>query len=209
MEAEQTGGLVLCGGRSQRMGRPKHLLPFGGQTLLERVLSVVTGCVGDVAVVAANGQSLPQLDAAVRVVCDAEPDLGPLSGLAAGLTAMADACDAVFVSSCDAPFLKPEFIREMLSRLGPHDIAIVRDEEHFHPLAAVYRTRIAPTVQGLVTARRLRPIFLLEECDAAIVTARDLDTIDPGLESLRNMNTPEDYHTALAEAGLPPEACHD
>ena len=37
----QVGGVVLCGGESKRMGRSKALLPFGRETMLQRVASVL------------------------------------------------------------------------------------------------------------------------------------------------------------------------
>ena len=32
------GGIVLCGGQSQRMGQPKAWLPFGGELMLPRIV---------------------------------------------------------------------------------------------------------------------------------------------------------------------------
>ena len=55
------GGVVLCGGRSSRMGRPKASLPFAGETMLARVVGVLGGVVSPVVVVAASGQDVPQL----------------------------------------------------------------------------------------------------------------------------------------------------
>jgi molybdopterin-guanine dinucleotide biosynthesis protein A len=48
--------IVLCGGRSQRMDRDKARLPFGGETMLERVVGVVSRVVGEVWVAAREGQ---------------------------------------------------------------------------------------------------------------------------------------------------------
>ena len=61
-----TGGIVLCGGRSERMGRPKVMLPFGPETMLQRVVRLVGAVGGPVVAVAAAGQELPELDAAIR-----------------------------------------------------------------------------------------------------------------------------------------------
>ena len=49
-------GLILCGGFSQRMGRDKASLPFGGETLLERIIGVVRQVVDEVWLVAREGQ---------------------------------------------------------------------------------------------------------------------------------------------------------
>ncbi|HUR55514.1 MAG TPA: NTP transferase domain-containing protein, partial [Gemmataceae bacterium] len=64
----QTAGIVLCGGRSSRMGRAKAWLPFGGETMLQRVVRVVGEVVSPVVVVAAAGQDVPPLPVGVRIV---------------------------------------------------------------------------------------------------------------------------------------------
>src|SRR5215468_6125150 len=40
-DSSGVSAIILAAGSSQRMGRPKQLLPLGGKTLLEHVLSVV------------------------------------------------------------------------------------------------------------------------------------------------------------------------
>jgi molybdopterin-guanine dinucleotide biosynthesis protein A len=42
------GGIVLCGGRSTRMGRPKLSLPFGPETMLQRVLRILSEVVAPI-----------------------------------------------------------------------------------------------------------------------------------------------------------------
>src|SRR5947207_754248 len=107
----RTGGVVLCGGRSSRMGAPKAWLPFGDELMLPRVVRIVGEAIGQVVVVAAPGQDVPPLPGDVRVVRDEVEGRGPLGGLAAGLAALEGEADAVYLSSCDVPLLKPEFVR--------------------------------------------------------------------------------------------------
>ena len=45
------GAVILCGGRSTRMGRDKATLPFGDATLLERVVAILQPLVDEVTVV--------------------------------------------------------------------------------------------------------------------------------------------------------------
>src|SRR5688572_12132394 len=103
------GGIVLCGGKSQRMGRPKAWLPFLGESMLSRVVRLLRQVVDPVVVVAAPGQKLPPLRAEVTVIRDKHEGKGPLAGIAAGLHALAGKVDAAYVSSCDVPLLQPAF----------------------------------------------------------------------------------------------------
>ncbi len=198
------GGIVLCGGQSSRMGRPKHLLPFGPETLLERVVRRMQAVVSPIVVVAAQGQDLPPLPNSVLIARDDVPGMGPLAGLAAGLQMMRSHREAAFVSSCDAPFLEPAFIRRMLLELEGDDLAIPREETYYHPLAAVYRTSLEQAIRELIAENRLRPFFLIERCRAKVVDVEDLRSADPLLVSLRNTNHPDEYLQALRDAGFEP-----
>ncbi|MEX0704892.1 MAG: molybdenum cofactor guanylyltransferase [Planctomycetales bacterium] len=195
-------GIILCGGKSSRMGRPKLSLPFGRQTLLERAVGTLAQVVSPVVVVAARRQELPRLPPDVLVARDEHEALGPLAGLAAGLAALPPEVDAAYASSCDVPFLRPAFVRRIIHRLGERELAIPRDGKFHHPLAAVYRTSLLPRIRRLLAEERLRPLFLVEESDAAIVEVDELREVDPELESLWNLNTPEEYAAALRRAGF-------
>jgi molybdopterin-guanine dinucleotide biosynthesis protein A len=196
----KVGGIVLCGGQSKRMGRPKAWLPFAGEIMLPRVVRLLREVVQPIVVVAAPHQDLPPLPDDVILARDEEKGRGPLQGLAAGLTALKDRADAAYLSSCDVPFLRPAFVRRLIDLLGEHDICVPRVGEFHHPLAAIYRLRVAGTVAKLLAENRLRPVFLFEAVPTRIVEAPELADIDPAFQTLRNLNTPEDYKRALAEA---------
>src|SRR5205823_4798639 len=155
----KVGGIVLCGGQSSRMGRPKAWLPFGGELMLPRVVRLLSEVVSPIIVVAAPGQDLPPLSEVVQVVRDEVEGRGPLQGLLAGLTALDGLSDAAYLSSCDVPFLQRDFVRHVIGLLGNDDIAVPKVGEYHHPLAAVYRLSIRPVVEKLLRENRLRPVF--------------------------------------------------
>jgi molybdenum cofactor guanylyltransferase len=204
------GGIVLCGGRSSRMGHSKALLPFGPERLLTRTVRLLGEVVAPIVVVAAADQELGDLPHGVIVARDREPHLGPLSGILGGLTALDGRVPAAYVTGCDTPFLSPSLVRHLIGLLGDHEA--VAAVEHVngralpHPLSAVYRLGVRPHVEQLLSAGRLRASELLEQVDALLVAVKELQPIDPGLRSLRNLNYPEDYRQALQEAGFSPPA---
>lgn len=193
----RVAGIVLCGGNSRRMGRAKHLLPFGSEPMLHRVLRLVGQAVQPVVLVAAPGQVLPDLPPHVPVVYDRRPGLGPLEGIAAGLARLEGEADAAFVTGCDAPLLRPAFIRRMIELLEGWEIAVPHAGGFDHPLAAVYRTRVLPVAETLLASGRVRPLFLFDQVPTRRVAPEELASVDPELESLRNLNRPEDYAAAL------------
>ncbi len=200
--SQSVGGIVLCGGRSSRMGRPKLTLQFGNEPMLARVVRILRTTVNPVVVVAAPGQEVPRLPSDVRILRDEHEHLGPLAGMSVGLQALAGEVEAAFVTSCDVPLLMPEFIAEMIRRLSGHELAVPKEGDFHHPLAAVYRTSLAERASQLVATQRLRPLFLIQASDSVEVSVDELRAVDPELQSLRNLNRPEDYEAALRLAGL-------
>jgi len=185
-------GIVLAGGRSSRMGTPKAWLDWHGSSLLRRTCGVVArGVGGPVVVVRAPGQDLPELPEGVRVVEDAREGQGPLQGLLAGLEAV-DA-DVAFAASTDMPFLHPRFVAAVCAAARDADVAVPHLGGYRQPLAAAYRTALAPLVGELVGDGRMKPAFLFERCET-----RWLDDL-PHPESVRNLNVRDDYDAALAE----------
>jgi molybdopterin-guanine dinucleotide biosynthesis protein A len=187
------------------MGRPKAWLPFGDELMLPRVVRVLRGVVDPVVVVAAEGQDVPPLPAGVEMVRDEIEEKGPLGGLAAGLAALEGRADAAYLSACDAPFLKPEFVRRVVGLLADGAVAVPRVGDFVHPLAAVYHLSVRDEAQKLLAADRLRLLDLLDGVRTRVIQPHELTAVDPDLRSLRNVNTPADYEAALRElAARPP-----
>ena len=196
------GGIVLCGGRSTRMGVPKATLPFGPETMLQRVVRLLDTVIGPIVVVAARDQQLPELPDKVIKAVDEREQRGPLEGLRAGLKALPSSVDAAYVTSCDVPLLVPAFATRMIELLGDHDIAVMEIDGFPHPLSAVYRRSTLLQVESLLEKDKLRPVFLFEAVRTRRVRPEEMTVVDPELRTLRNLNTPDDYREALSEAGL-------
>lgn len=199
-------GIVLAGGRSSRMGTPKAALEWHGSTLLRRTAGILSRVSdGPVLVVRAAGQPLPELPGNVEVVDDPREGMGPVQGLAAGLAATAGRAEIAFVCSTDMPFLHPAFVRRVLRAADQGaDVALPIARGYPQPLAAAYRTKLAPVAERLVLQGRLRPAFLFDECvvtrldEAALCADPVLAALDPDLDSVVNINEPADYAEARA-----------
>jgi len=200
------GGIVLCGGKSTRMGVPKATLPFGPETMLQRVVRLLGTVVSPIVVVAAREQSLPELPDDVKITWDEREQRGPLEGLRAGLKALPNSVEVAYITSCDVPLLEPAFVTRMVELLGDHDIAVMEIDGFPHPLSAVYRRDTLPHVQDLLENNKLRPVFLFDAVRTRRVRPEEMLSVDPQLRTLRNLNTREDYLAALSEAGFSTES---
>jgi molybdopterin-guanine dinucleotide biosynthesis protein A len=201
------GAVVLCGGTSRRMGQDKASLPFGPETLLARAVRLVGEVAQPVVVVAAPEQRLPDLPDKTRIARDSVAGRGPLQGIAVGLAALASEARYAFVFPTDAPLLAPAFVRRMHQLCEGHEVTVPRLDGRYQVLAAVYATRLHELADELLRADQQRLVALLDRVDvhavsrATLLTDEALRRADPDLNSLRNLNTWDDYQAALAQAG--------
>ena len=208
IKVEQLAGIVLCGGRSRRMGQEKYRLSFAGETLLQRICRIVQPEVSRILIVAAVDQEIPQSESNIQVLRDEIPDAGPLAGIAQALTylqTMEGAPAAAFVTSCDVPLLKPELIRLLRNQLTEEfDAVVVRDPNFAYPLCAIYRITAAVTAVRLITSGQHRAAGLSENLRTRWVPLELIRTVDQNLDSLLNCNTPEDYEKVVQLFGSAP-----
>lgn len=193
----------MCGGRSSRMVADKALLPFGNETMLERVARIVGSIVDpqQIVVVAAKNQQLPILPNTIKIVRDSDEYQGPLAALACGLAALPNV-DTAFVTGCDAPLLSPKLIEYLFAQLGDVDAVVPQDVDRMCPLCAVYRTTILSAIERRVMTDDRSLHGLISQLNANRIPVESLRAVDPQLDSLRNVNSQEDYVAALAAAGL-------
>lgn len=186
-------GVVLAGGKSQRMGTDKAVLRFGEATLLERVVERVRACCDPVFVVASRPGCYSHLG--LTALVDRWAGLGPLAGLDAGLRACPGGYAAVV--ACDLPFVRPKFLQGLARQAQGAD-AVVPVTDRPHPLCAVYHRRVADVAEVLLRAGGGSLRDLLARLQVRYVPEEALRRWDPDLDSLLNVNTPEDYAQALA-----------
>jgi len=191
----ERGAVLLCGGRSSRMGRPKAWLPWRGRPMAAHVVSVLQEVVDEVVVVRSAELDPPPLPAEARVVRDEWPAQGPLAGLATGLARARS--ELLFATSTDVPWLTPAFVEAVLA---PGRAAAVVSGGFVQPLAAAYPRCAAPLARRQIEAGRRRPRDLLEALDYTPLAPEAL----PDPRALEGFNTPDEYLAAVAEDGATP-----
>jgi molybdopterin-guanine dinucleotide biosynthesis protein A len=154
--------------------------------------------------VGAPDQDLPALPPGVERHADPVEGRGPVQGIAVGLAAVEARAELAFVCSVDMPFLHPAFVRRVLAGLEPDvDIALPVARGYRQPLAAAYRTVLAGPIATWLDEGVRRPGQVFERCrvrtldEAWLLADPDLARADPDLDSLTNVNDPDDYAEAL------------
>ena len=180
-------GVVLCGGRSSRMGFDKATVRFEGETLLHRALARLdTVC--DPVMVAPGDRALTLSGRAS--VPDAAPDSGPLGGLVMALRASPHRLLAVV--AVDLPWVDPDLISLLADSIGDHDVAVCETSHGIEPLHAVYATSILPAAEAALRSddRSLR--HLIARSNARYLSEGEWRAAGISDAFTRNVNTPED-----------------
>jgi molybdenum cofactor cytidylyltransferase len=130
----ETGAIILAAGESKRLGRPKQIVRFAGQTLLEQTVTTALASRIDTAIVVlgANSSTCEQSlrTYPVQIVVNESWWEGISSSIKAGLKSLESHAESVFDSvlflTCDQPFLTVNLINDLLAEFrtnGPQIVA--------------------------------------------------------------------------------------
>lgn len=191
------GVAVLAGGASMRMGANKALLRPrpDGLTMIETVVARLSEAgLAPHLLVTNSPQDFAFLD--IPTVPDDIPGAGPLGGLYTALNHLTD--ERTLVVACDMPLLNPALLRYMASLHTKADVLAPRwidAEGHLHTetLYAIYSRRCIEPIRKRIEAGKLKVRALLEDVSVEYVDQEELRCYDPGLESFRNINTPQEW----------------
>ena len=194
-------GLVLAGGRSTRMHTDKAALLYGGRSQLERAMALIAPHVTRAYVSVRADQSTDPLRARFPQIRDAHENLGPIAGLLAAQASHPEA--AWLMLACDLPLLDELTLAHLVRSRAPERVATAYRSSHDglpEPLCAIWEPRSAAPLAAYVASGRQCPRRFLLGADTCLI-----DGPNPG--ALDNINTPEEYRSAMTT--LAPEATAD
>ena len=183
--------LVLAGGDSRRMGRPKAWLEVGDTTLLRYVVERLAPAFSEVMVSFAEPEQLEE-PVPYRIVFDRKRSTGPLAGLEAGLVAARN--DVIFAVACDMPYVTQEVAQMAVAAARGCDAAIPRIDGRPEPVCGAYRRTALPFITGALNSGRLKTADIAGDLDVTW-----LEGLDPA--AFRSLNTPQDlerFHVEFA-----------
>lgn len=180
--------LVLAGGQSRRMGRPKPWIEVGDTVLLRYVVGQLAPAFSEVVVSFAEPEQMEQ-HVPYRVVFDRKQSAGPLAGLEAGL--MAAHHEVMFAVACDMPYVTRSVAELAVAAARNCDAAIPRHEGLFEPVCGAYRKTALPAIVGALDAGNYVAHDVAEYLDVTW-----LEGLDPA--QFESLNTPSDLERFLA-----------
>ena len=185
-------GLVLAGGRSERMQTDKGALHYHGLDQRQHTAEVLREFCPDVRV-SVRADQAAELPAGLTALPDTFLGLGPLGGLLSAF--QADPNAAWLVLACDLPFLTRDTLEYLVMNRQPARMATsFRSpwDEFPEPLISIWEPRSY--------GQLLRFLSLGYSCPRKALINSDIELLAPPVPAeLRNVNTPEERAAAQRE----------
>jgi molybdopterin-guanine dinucleotide biosynthesis protein A len=194
---------ILIGGRSSRLGRDKAFVNLAGKTLMQHAVDAVSEGLepSRVTAVAANASqfAIGAIVADVPFIFDLHENRGPLAGLHAAL-AYAET-PWIFILACDYPFLSPEFINVLSSKVDDKYGCVVPEQNdgRLQPLCGFYKVSVAmPIVEEVIEEPRVPPPMheIVSGLTPRIVRFDEYSHLDNADRLFVNINTLDDLRSA-------------
>ena len=162
ISADQITGLILAGGRAQRMGGiDKGLISFHGQALIESAIQALKNQVGQI-LINANRNITKYSTYGYPVIVDEAPDFsGPLAGFYAGLKT----CKTPYLvtSPCDSPLMPPDLCAKLAEEMegGNYQLVYASTQEvngkiWAQPVFCLMRSDVESSLKGFLSKGDLK-----------------------------------------------------
>jgi len=193
---EYRGAIILAGGDSRRLGRPKALLEFNGQTLISLMVERLGSIFSDITLVTDRPELYRDLPVYLTGDLLQREEKSPLRGIHAGLSSSSHPYQ--FVVACDMPFINLELIKYM-ARFAPSYDAVVPHVggEYYQPLHAFYKRSCIDIIERQVCQGHYKVSEFYRNLEIRFIEPAEIARFDPGQESFININTWQDYEQAL------------
>lgn len=186
--------VVLAGGRSSRMGyRDKAFLRINGKPLIKRIIAKLKPLFGNIIVIANNEEPYEKLGLAVYE--DIIAHKGPLSGIHSGL--LNTKTYYSFVVGCDMPYVNVELAKYLLSRLKDgYEVVACKISARYEPLFAIYGKGCIGAIEEQLATADTKVTRFFRKVKVKTIMQKEVEKIEPGLQSFRNINRIRDYRDA-------------
>lgn len=173
-------GILLCGGKSSRMGVDKYSLQYDSLPMYKPSLDMLQWFCSEVIV--SSNVHFPEFKN-YRIVADEVPNIGPIGGLYSCLKVSQTSLNMVV--ACDMPLVSGQLMARLLSQPDTYDAYVPVVNGYPEPLYAIYATSVAPVVASQIAKGQ----YSLKK----LLSVLNVCYLDGGNETgeLKNVNTPD------------------
>ncbi|RQV98756.1 molybdenum cofactor guanylyltransferase [bacterium] len=176
-------GAILFGGKSSRMGQPKHEVRLSdGSTFLERVLAAIRPLCSQIVLLGGHAVSIKD---EFQIVEDLRPEQGPMGGIESLLATKLDL--RYLIVACDQPLLTSDTCRLLLDDAAAVSVFKSAETAKYLPFPGIYSSEIEPLVSKALDEgnRSLQQLF------RSLPTLKAQDITAEFEQTLRSFNTPD------------------
>ena len=194
--------IILCGGKSSRMGQDKGSMIIQNKPMIKHVLSTLNHHINEVIIVLNDSSRIgkysefinpKEYDYDLSFVEDKIKNKGPMPGIMTGLGQITG--NYALILPCDSPYVSSNYINTIFKEIDNNYQAIVpyHDDENklktSEPLHSIYSKNIISEIEELISNDVLHIKGLIEKIDAKFVL---IDNKKIEKKEFRNLNRPED-----------------
>ena len=182
--------IILAAGASRRMGRPKQLLPYRGETLLSYVIqcAIASSCYPVIVILGAYAEQIePKISSLpIKIVKNTEWSEGISSSIRCGISYIQRQClniDATVFLTCDQPFVSTKIIEQLIDVYRPiHKLIIASSYNQTTGIPALFTHHFFSKLMELRGDRGAKKLinqyeYLVHKIDFPL-GAIDLDTLE-------------------------------
>ncbi|WP_405296109.1 molybdenum cofactor guanylyltransferase [Methanobrevibacter sp.] len=194
--------IILCGGKSSRMGQDKGSMIIQNEPMIKHILSTLNHQINEAIIVLNDAKRIAKYSEfinpqdysyTITFVEDKVKNKGPMPGIMTGLDEIKS--EYALILPCDSPYVSKNYINTIFDEIDIKYQAIVpyHDQENrlktSEPLHSIYNKNVIPKIEELISNDVLHIKGLIEKIDTKFVL---IDDKKIEKKEFRNLNRPED-----------------
>ncbi len=188
-------GLVLAGGKSQRMGHDKGLIDYHGKPQREYAADLLSG-ICDKVFLSCRPDQVDEINSEYPLITDTFSGLGPFGAIVSAFREYPD--HAWLVIACDLPLLDASTLQQLREHRNLSKVATAFQSpvnEFPEPLIAIWEPRAYPILLQFLAQGYSCPRKVLINSDIELIEAQKA-------ERLMNVNLPEEVEKAKGKLSV-------
>ncbi len=163
--------IILCGGKSTRMGTDKALLPFGNCSLIEYMVEKFRPSFPKIYLSVRQKGDYAHLNLPVTEIQDLYMNAGPLGGIFSSLSMIEE--ERAFVLSIDTPFIEMKLADMMMKKSVGYQLCALGT----HHYCGVYSKDCITNIGKNILLKQLSPKTLHQKCNTISITEKDVNAV--------------------------------
>lgn len=188
--------IILAGGKSSRMGFDKQFLKIEQRSLMDSMIHKLSKEFDEIIIVTNKPEHYIGLGH--KITKDIIEDMGPLSGIHAGLTICSS--QYALIVACDMPNINMEYIRYMKTQVGNHGCT-TKLGNYLEPFISYYSKDVIVDIEEYLATNKRSIHGFLPSIGFSYIEENIARKFSPNWDMFLNLNTKDDLNDFLSKGG--------